>query len=50
MGRVAGWGDAATGASVLGTGLECCGEKTLMLGGETAMWGEGINEDNFDAL
>ena len=25
-------------------------ERALMLGGETAMWGEGINEDNFDAL
>ena len=33
MGRVAGWCDAATGASVLGTVLEFCGEKTLMLGG-----------------
>lgn len=25
-------------------------EKALFLGGETAMWGEGINEDNFDAF
>ena len=25
-------------------------QQALMLGGETAMWGEGINEDNFDAF
>lgn len=25
-------------------------QKALFLGGETAMWGEGINEDNFDAF
>lgn len=24
-------------------------ERALFLGGETAMWGEGINQDNFDA-
>eukprot|EP00041_Stephanoeca_diplocostata_P026639 m.721451 g.721451 ORF g.721451 m.721451 type:complete len:151 (+) comp23013_c0_seq15:1935-2387(+) len=25
-------------------------EAALLLGGETAMWGEGINHDNFDAF
>ena len=32
-GLLVGWCDAAMGASVLGTVLEFCGEKTLVLGG-----------------